>query len=306
MISREPSSHSEGRQGRIVCLVTFIINVLLSVAKLFFGFLTMSSALIADGFHSLSDTLSDVLVFVAFIISRKPHDADHPYGHGKIETFLSSILGMSLIVVGFYIARDGISRIAANSSHAISGIAIPVAAISLIVKELLYHYNIVMSRKVRSQALYANAWHHRSDAISSLAVLFGVTGARYGFPIFDPIAACVVAVIIAIVGVIILIKTGKELIETSVDDKTIAKLKGIADGHDLVISSHRVFARNVGNNMVVEMHIVVASETTVEQAHDIANGVEHRIRELFPHAHNVLVHVDPYNDEDEDAIKESL
>ena len=163
-----------------------------------------------------------------------------------------------------------------------------------------------MSRVLRSPALYANAWHHRSDALSSIVVLAGVVGAHYGLPFFDPLAAIIVAMIIAVTGVAILVKTGKELIETSVDSATIDALKNIAESHDLVQSSHQIFARNVGINMAVELHIVVAPKLSVREAHTVANNIEDAIREKFPHAHNILIHIDPYNDENEDLVKENF
>jgi len=223
-------------EGKKVCFITLTINCALSFVKIFFGYMANSYALIADGFHSLSDVASDVLVIVAFLWGRKPRDSDHPYGHGKIETFLSTVFGVVLCIVGVMIVVNAFKSARVGSFRSFYGPHVIIVALcSVLIKEWMYRYNLAESKRLRSYAIFANAWHHRSDAFSSIVVLVGVAGAYLGFPFFDVFAAVAVGVIISIIAVKILVKTVAELVETSAGKDVIDSIMLIASSHHSVI-----------------------------------------------------------------------
>jgi len=283
------------------CLFTFFVNVILAIAKLVVGVVSGSYAVIIDGFHSASDAISDILIFISIYLGSKPRDASHPYGHGKIETFLSSILGLLLLNIGFNISYQCVKRfLQGEFVYHENVMLLPVVIFSILIKEFLYRLNNKVSRETGSVGLFANAWHNRSDALSSLLVLFSVIGVRLGWPILDVIAGVLISLFLSWMGIKILIKTGRELVETNADLVTLDLIKSIAEQPDLVRSAHEVNARYVGQNLVVEVHLVVSPLMSVEQAHSITKVVEQNIRERLSHVKNVLIHVDPYDDREED------
>ncbi|MGM0440484.1 MAG: cation diffusion facilitator family transporter [Chlamydiota bacterium] len=285
--------------GTKTVVITLLGNLFLCIIKIIGGGITHSQALIADGLHSLSDLLSDILVGLAFILGRKPRDANHPYGHGKIETLLAWLLGLTLVFIGISLIYKNLTKLSAP--HSIYGLgAFIIASFSYLAKEGLYRYNLKVGRQTHSQALIANALHHRSDAFSSLAVLIGILLTYMGWEIFDLIASLIVSMFIGGMGIKIIYTSGKELIETSLSSEILNKVEEAALKVKKVRSCHQVIGRNVGNNMVIELHIVVDPKITVDAAHEVSRNVENQIRSIFSNAHNITVHIDPYDDEKED------
>ncbi len=270
-------------------------NVVLIVFKLWAGFASNSQALIADGVHSISDLFSDFVVLLGLKWGRKGEDEDHPWGHARIETISSMVIGVMLLLIGLGIAWSSVSVVAANKVSKPGEFAIFAAAISIFLKEGLFWYTLMVGRRLKSQALIANAWHHRTDALSSVAVLIGV-GAAYFNPdwyLADSLAALVVTVFVMKVGVDLVWSAFKELSDIAPDKDVIAGIIGVAGQVDGVHQVHDVRARYSGPQIFVELDIVVDADLTVRLGHDIAVTVKQAIMHAFPDITHVKIHVDP-------------
>jgi cation diffusion facilitator family transporter len=268
--------------------------------KLFAGLFGRSAAMVADAVHSLSDSATDVVVLFGFRISRKPADRDHNFGHGKVETLSATIIGIALLAVGIRLLAGGSTSIYLSLGGSILPqpglIALAAAILSIVVKEGLYHYTLKTGQAINSPAVIANAWHHRSDALSSVAALAGISGAillgKHG-RLLDPLAAVVVSVLIIKVAISILCKSLNELLEASLDDDaqrtiidTVSKVPGALNPHNLK-------TRRIGSSVAITIHIEVDKNLTVLQSHDIATDVERSLRELFGEDTFVSVHIEP-------------
>ncbi|MBU0984806.1 MAG: cation diffusion facilitator family transporter [candidate division Zixibacteria bacterium] len=287
--------------GMRVTWIGMGVNVLLSVFKIWVGLLSKSQALLADGIHSVSDLFSDVVVLLGLKWGRQVEDDDHPYGHARIETIASMIVGMVLLIVGGGMAYGSISAIYNHSASTPSLMAIYAAATSIVLKEVLYWYTISVGRRLKSYALIGNAWHHRSDALSSIAVLIGV-GATYVNPnwyLADSYAALVVTVFIMRVGVKLVWMAFKELADTAPDSEMIARLNDCAETVAGVRQAHDVRARYSGPQIFVELDIVVDPGLTVREGHNIARDVKIRLQEEFSDVSRVKIHIDPEPKPDE-------
>jgi len=283
--------------------VTFmgsIANFALLVFKFIAGLLGKSSAMIADAVHSLSDFITDIIIFIFVKVSAKPQDADHNYGHGKYETLATAIIGLVLLMVGTGIFWSGLSKILAVSRGEEIGspdlIALIAAVVSIVVKEVLYRYSIVVGRKVQSQAVVANAWHHRSDAFSSIGTALGIAGAIFlgkDWHILDPIAAVVVSVFIVKVSIQLLIPCMNDLLEKSLPEKVEKQIVTIIKEDPQVADPHNLRTRRIGNDFAIEVHVRVCPEMTVREAHVVASGIEKRLRAKFGTRTHVAVHVEP-------------
>lgn len=274
------------------------VNVFQTFIKIGFGIWGQSAALIADGIHSLSDLLSDLLVIVAVRLGSREADHEHPYGHRRFETIATVILGLSLIAIGGGIAWAVMARIThPEELPAPNSLGIAVAALSIIINEWLYHYTKRIARKTRSKLLMANAWHQRSDAISSIVVLFGIAAVMLGYPLADAIAAIVVALMVVKIGLNLIFDSVKELVDTSLPPLLVAEIRTVIMGIDGVEGIHLLRSRQMGEDALIDAHIVVDSRITVSEGHAIGDIVRDELISRFDDVMDVLVHVDPEDDE---------
>jgi len=274
------------------------VNLVLAVAKLIIGFIGHSQALIADGLHSLSDLISDGLVLYATHHSNVEADDDHPYGHARYETFATIALGVLLIAVAIGIGFDAVHRIL-DQSHLMvpATITLWVAGLSILSKEVLYHYTVHVARKVKSKMLEANAWHHRSDAVSSIVVFVGIAGAIWGWPLLDSIAALIVAIMIARIGWELSHHSFQELVDTALEPETLENIKHHILEVDGVLELHMLRSRRMGHNALVDVHILVDSRVSVSEGHQISEAVAKGLIADFDEINDVTVHIDPEDDE---------
>lgn len=281
------------REVKKLTYLGMIINVFLIVIKFWGGIFFGSISLIADAFHTFSDFSTDILILWGVIIGSRPADSSHPFGHGKFETLAGTLLSIVLIVVGAGIASEsGKSVMSAKFMN--PGLPVLfVALISVITKEFIYQLTIKLAKQMDSMALYANAWHHRSDALSSVVVMVGVISSMFGFLPGDSIAGLFVGLMIIIIGIKFLLKTGKELMEGSVEEDVLQSIKSILDEHPDVKSWHKLRTRKVGRELFVDVHILVEPELSVNKGHQIAEEVESIVKKAFTRPVNVLTHVEP-------------
>ena len=275
-----------------------VVNLILSIAKLIVGFIGHSQALIADGLHSLSDLISDGLVLYATHHSNVEADEDHPYGHARYETFATIALGVLLIAVALGIGIDAVHRMI-DQSHLMvpATITLWIAGLSVLSKELLYHYTVLVARKVKSRMLEANAWHHRSDAVSSIVVFAGIAGAIWGWPLLDAIAALIVAIMIARIGWELSHHSFQELVDTALEHDRLESIKQHILAIDGVIELHMLRSRRMGHNALVDVHILVDSKVSVSEGHQISEAVARDLIDNFDEINDVTVHIDPEDDE---------
>ena len=274
------------------------INVLQTLIKIGFGILGQSAALIADGIHSLSDLLSDLLVIIAVKLGSREADHDHPYGHRRFETIATVILGFSLIGIGGAIAWSVMERMA-NPEHlpVPNRLSLGVASLSILINEWLYQYTKRIAKTTRSKLLLANAWHQRSDAISSLVVLFGIGAVMLGYPLADAVAAIVVALMVAKIGLNLVLESIKELVDTSLPPALVAEIRAAIHAIDGVEGIHLLRTRQMGEDALIDAHIVVDPRITVSEGHMIGDIVRDDLIRRFDDVMDVLVHVDPEDDQ---------
>ncbi len=283
-----------------ITLIGSAVNLLLVIAKFIGGTLGRSTALVADAVHSLSDFLTDIIVIVFVKIAGKPQDDTHDYGHGKYETLATIVIGIILWAVGTGMMVDNAVLIA----HAINGeilprpewIALIIAAASVLAKEGLYQYSVRAGRSLQSKALEANAWHHRSDAISSLGTIIGIGGAMFlgeRWRILDPIAAIVISAFIIKVGADIIKPAIDELLERSLPTPTVVDIENIMYDTPGVRGLHHLRTRRIGNNIAIEVHLKMDGDQTLTQAHEIASEVERRLREKYGPETHIGIHMEP-------------
>ena len=277
-----------------------LVNFLLMAFKFVAGILGHSSALVADAVHSLSDFATDIVVIVFVKISGKPEDDDHRYGHGKYETLATAIIGIVLFAVGIGLLVGGATKVADVINGEIlpapSMIALIAAAVSIVSKEILYRYTVRVGKNLNSQAVIANAWHHRSDAFSSIGTLVGVGGAIFlgeKWRILDPIAAIVVSAFIIKVAVELIKPCIDELLERSLPAEMEKKILEIITSFPEVSSPHHLRTRRIGNHIAIEVHIRMDGQTSLEEAHTTATKVEKRLKEEFGPDTHVGIHMEP-------------
>jgi len=289
----------ESADAQRVTLVGAGVNLALSILKIVVGAIGNSAALLADGVHSLSDLASDMLVLLATKHGAQPADDDHPYGHARFETAATVVLGVMLIIVAIGIAWDAVERSLASSELITpSLLTIVVATISLASNEWLYQYTMTVAQRIHSKLLEANAWHHRSDAISSFVVLIGIAGAIAGYPILDAIAAFIVALMIAHIAWQLISNSVKELVDTAVDEETQQEIIDLISQTDGVVSLHMLRTRLMGAKILVDAHIQVSPRLSVSEGHQIAETVEYSLKNRVKHMQDVTIHIDPEDDEE--------
>lgn len=286
-----------------VTLVGSVVNIILTVFKIFAGVLGRSTAMIADGIHSLSDLLSDIVVIVFVKISAKGRDKDHDYGHGKFETFATLIISLMLIVVAVNLMSGGINKIRqildGGEVSSPGMIALWAAVASIVLKEILYRYTIIQGKALNSPMMIANAWHHRSDAFSSVGSLLGIAGAIFlgdKFVILDPITGCVISIFILVMAVKMSVPAIKELLDVSLPDDVEEKIEATAKSVKGVIDLHELKTRREGPGIIMEGHLVLDSEISLKEAHDISKKVEESLRKEFGTETQISLHLEPEDD----------
>jgi cation diffusion facilitator family transporter len=283
------------RSGTSVTWVGILANAVLIAFKLIGGIFGHSQALIADAAHSVSDLFTDAVVLVGLKAGRKAADQDHPFGHARFETLSSAIVGVFLIGAALYISIEAASSIYHRSEYHPTWLALGAAGLSIIVKEALYRYTAHVGRRIKSPVIMANAWHHRSDALSSVAVFFGVAGARIhpGWHVLDAYAALLVSLLIFKVGVGILWRSMQELTDTAPQPDVLDKISRCISGVSGVLGHHDLRVRSSGGQYQMEAHIVVEGSLTVIEGHGIAKKVEYCLKEQIEDLNQVIIHVDP-------------
>jgi cation diffusion facilitator family transporter len=281
------------RQIRSITYIGAITNLLLSVVKIVIGYLAGSLALIADGIHSLSDLATDAVVLVGLWLGSRKADRSHPYGHGRAETFAGGLIAVALILVGGAMIYYATISIAEDETN-VPRIAVLIAAvISVVSKEWLYRITQRAAIESHSPSLYANAWHHRSDAFSSVAVVIGFISLLFGFGHGDQAAAIAVGVMIIWVGVKVISDTLRELTEGAVDQDTIEHVKQIINANSAIRQWHQLRTRMVGREVFLDVHILVDPNLNVSAAHQISESLEKTLDEQLARPVNITVHIEP-------------
>ncbi|MCP4698942.1 MAG: cation transporter [Gammaproteobacteria bacterium] len=287
---------------RHVTLIGALVNILLSGLKIVFGWLGQSQALIADGLHSLSDLASDILVWMGAKHGSRGADENHPYGHARIETAATVAMSVLLIAVGAGVIIDAIRRLGDPASLLHPGpLALSVVVFSILSKEALFHYTMRVAKRVRSQLISANAWHHRTDSISSVIVLFGIAGSMLGVDWLDAAGAIGVGLMIGHIGWSLGTKGVKELVDTGLDAKKLAHIKAVILAVHGVKSLHLLRTRRMGEDALMDVHILVDPHLSVSEAHQIGETVRLRLIDKIEEINDVMVHIDPEDDEKEDV-----
>ena len=288
------------RQIYKVTLVGGAVNVVLLVFKFVAGIVGHSAAMVADAVHSLSDFVTDVIVLVFVRISGKPKDKSHDYGHGKYETLAMTIIGMALLVVAIGIVYGGVMKIAAwlngHQLEAPGTLALWAALLSVALKEAVYRYSMVEARRLKSQAVEANAWHHRSDALSSVGTAVGIGGAIFlgqRWTVLDPVASVVVGLFIVKVSIDLLRNGIGDLMEQSLPDEVEAEILQLAASVPGIAEPHDLRTRRIGNHYAIELHILMDGDIPLRMAHDRASEVEDLLRAHYGEETHVAVHVEP-------------
>ena len=288
------------RKANNVTWLGLVINTVLTCFKFAAGVMGNSSAIIADAVHSFSDSSTDIVLLWGFRAANKPADKNHDYGHGKIETIVAAGIGLMLVFVGGRIFWKGAFDVAAfikgEALPSPGWIAFVAAFVCVPVKEWLYQRTVKVARVVNSQALLANAWHHRTDAFSSLGVMFGIGGAiLFGekWAVVDPVAALIVSVIILKLAVKIVREATCELTDASLCDEVEEEILRIAESVEGIKDPHNLRTRKIGKNIAIEFHVKVDPDLNIKQAHDMATEVEKRLRERFGAEIFISVHVEP-------------
>lgn len=272
-----------------VTVVGAIWDALLGIAKIIAGWLSQSQALVADGIHSLSDLVTDVFVIIASNNARQAPDKNHPYGHLRFETLTTVILGIVLIVVATGIVFEAFS----NETHAVAtwyGVAAVI--LTIVVKEAIFHYTKRAGEHIGSKLLIANAWHSRSDALSSVAVLAGLIGVYFGYAWADRVASVIVGFFIGKIAVEMIWDNLKELVDTAPDPKTIEQIRETAAGLKNIMAPHDIRARSMAGKIFLDMHIHVPAHATVSEGHYLSDLVVYTIKKAHPQVQDVMVHVD--------------
>ena len=298
----QPTSETgAARAGKSVTLLGMGVNVFLIVFKFWAGIVGHSQALIADALHSFSDLFTDAVVLFGLKIGRKAPDEKHHFGHARLETLASGIVGIALVFTALYLGIQAALNIYRHTEYHPTVLALVAAGISVGLKEALFHYTVRVGRRIKSSLIMANAWHQRSDALSSVAVLLGVAGANIkpSWHVLDAYAALFVSFFIVKVGLDILKGTVREFTDTAPPQEILKKIRESTIGVDGVSAMHDLRVRTSGGLHQMEVHIIVNGQLTVSEGHRIAKAVEHTLRKDVADIDRVIVHVDPLLDEKE-------
>ena len=283
-----------------VTLVGGAVNVILLLFKFVAGIVGHSAAMVADAVHSLSDFVTDIIVLVFVHISGKPKDKDHDYGHGKYETLAMTIIGFALLLVAVGIEYSGLTKIVdwaqGEELEAPGLLALWAALLSIALKEAVYHYSMIKARQLQSQAVEANAWHHRSDALSSIGTAIGIGGAIFlgqRWTVLDPVASIIVGMFIIKVSVDLLRNGIGDLMEQSLPDEVEDEILRLAASVPGVAEPHELRTRRLGNHYAIELHILMDDDISLREAHQKSEEVENILREHYGNDTHIAVHVEP-------------
>ena len=295
---------TEGRKQVIqrVTVVGMVVNVFLSLAQIIAGILAHSQALLADGLHTLSDLITDVIVLFTSHHGAKDADEDHPYGHARIETLASIFLGFALIGVAIGIGYRGILTFASEQQAQTESYALAFALLAIFSKEFLYQYTVRAARKIKSSLLESNALHHRSDVFSSIVVVIGVGAQVAGIDHMDALAAIIVSVMISFMGAHLIKDAFAELIDTSLDQQLVEKIRQHISQIDGVVAVHSLRSRSMGGQGYIDTEIRVNPHLSVSEAHYISLAIEQSVKKKFSEILDVTVHIDPVAETEHDSI----
>ncbi|MBN2364879.1 MAG: cation transporter [Calditrichaeota bacterium] len=294
------SVKNRAQEAQKVTWVGFFGNLLLMAGKLFAGIVGNSAAMVADGVHSISDFATDLIVLAFVRVSDKESDVDHRYGHGKFETFATMLISFSLLFVAIGICWSGIQNIIESFEGKLlsqpSFIALIAAVLSIICKEGLYRYTVKVGQSINNQAVIANAWHHRSDALSSFATMLGIGGAIFiggKWRMLDPLAGVIVGFFIIRVAIRLGVPSVNELLESALPEKIEKEIIDIVEQTPGVITSHKLKTRRIGNTYAIDIHIQLAHEISFVKSHEIASEIERRLRNQYGAATQINIHAEP-------------
>lgn len=283
-----------------VTITGSFVNFILVAFKFLAGIFGHSSAMIADAIHSLSDFITDIIVLIFVRISNKPVDKGHDYGHGKYETMATAIIGGILLLVGFGVLWNGASKILFFVKGGIlespGMLALVAAILSIIAKEILYRYTVIEGKKLNSQVVIANAWHHRSDVLSSIGTAIGIGGAILlgaHWRVLDPIAAVIVSLFIVKVAIQLLIPCLEDLLEKSLPDDIEKEIIDLVTSFDGVCQPHNLRTRRIGNHYAIEIHIRMDGDLSLREAHRTATAIENKLKQQYGQGTHVGIHVEP-------------
>ncbi len=281
-----------------VILIGSLVDLLLAIIKIGGGWLTNSQALIADGIHSLSDLASDAMILIAARLSHAEADAEHPYGHERIDTVAALTLGLILIAIGILLGWRTLLHLFDSTQHAPAASALFIALLSVVGKEAIFRYTMHYARALRSPMLKASAWHSRSDAWSSVVVIIGIGGAQLGWYAMDAIAALVVALLIVFIGAKLVSHNIAELIDTALRAEDVAQIRAVILSVQGIRSVHTLRTRHMGPKVLVDVHVLLRhSQASVSEGHHISDIVRQRLCQELPEISDVTVHIDPEDDE---------
>ncbi len=288
--------------ARRVTWIGFFANLILSLGKLVAGILGKSTAMVADGVHSISDFITDFIVLAFVSVSDKASDEDHHYGHGKFETFATLLISFALLAVGVGICWEGVQHIIKSFKGHFFGqpsyIALAAAIVSIISKEWLYQYTLKAGKSINNQAVIANAWHHRSDAFSSIGTLLGISGAIFlggQWRILDPLAGVVVSFFIVRVAVKLAIPSVKELLESALPVELENEILKIVHSTPGVKSSHRLKTRKIGSIYAIDIHVQLDCSISFVESHEIASEIEKNLRGKYGNQTQISIHTEPFS-----------
>lgn len=296
--SKPQTELDEGLVIRKLSLVSVLGNAVLSGFKLFAGVTGHSSAMISDAIHSFSDVLTTLIAWVGVKVSKKASDASHPYGHERLECIASLLLGAVLLVTGLGVGKAGLETIVSGAYETVaipSAIALAAAIVSIVGKEAMYWYTIYYAKRIHSSAFIADAWHHRSDAFSSVGSLIGIGGAMLGFPVLDSVASVVICLFIVKVSYDILKDAVTKLLDTSCGEDYENTLSEYVAGRDGVICVDMLHSRMFGSKVYVDLEIQVDGDKSLREAHEVAEQVHEDVEHQFPEVKHIMIHVNPSN-----------
>jgi len=283
-----------------VTLLGALINLVLAFSKMVLGWLGQSQALFADGVHSLSDLLTDVLVLFTAKHGSQQADKEHPYGHGRIETLGTLFMGLFLLAVALGLAVDAGHRLfKPEGLYQPTWIALIAVIVSIASKEFLFHYTLALANRLHSQLLRGNAWHHRTDSLSSVIVLVGIGGSLIGMPWLDAVGAIGVTAMIAFIGWELFWQGTRELIDTGLDEAELTPIRQVITSVDGVDQVHDLRTRRMGSAVIMDLHIVVPPIISVSEGHQIGENARYRLHKEHAQISDIIVHIDPEDDENQ-------
>ncbi len=288
--------NDQARTAMRVSAVSIAANVLLSAVKLAAGLLAHSGAMVSDAVHSASDVFSTLVVMAGVKLSAKESDREHPYGHERMECVAAILLSVILLATGLFIGYNGLRKIIGADAAALEtpgALALAAALLSIAVKEAMFWYTRHYARQIDSGALMADAWHHRSDALSSVGALLGIGGARLGFPVLDPLASVVICVFVGKAAAEIFIDAVNKMVDHSCDEETEAAIRARVLDHREVRNVDLLHTREFGSRIYIEMEIAVDGSLPLTQAHAIAERVHDDVEAAFPKVKHIMIHVNP-------------